>query len=125
MQIYDLAVRIIEGQGLPWPKPAYLKRLASQEKTRVLVLRLLEEKLGVREPGDMELATGDQIIAVVSGWVGFHLTIFDVGTYLMPASKYYWLVITDLKVLYHRQCQYTQANEYHFDGANSIETTNH
>ena len=29
-----------------------------------------------------------------------------------------------LKVLYHRQCQYTQANEYHFDGANSIETTN-
>ena len=30
-----------------------------------------------------------------------------------------------LKVLYHRQCQDTQANEYHFDGANSIETTNH
>ena len=30
-----------------------------------------------------------------------------------------------IKVLYHRQCQYTQANEYHFDGANSIETTNH
>ena len=30
-----------------------------------------------------------------------------------------------LKVLYHRQCQYTQVNEYHFDGANSIETTNH
>ena len=30
-----------------------------------------------------------------------------------------------LKVLYRRQCQYTQANEYHFDGANSIETTNH
>ena len=30
-----------------------------------------------------------------------------------------------LKVLYHRQCQYTQANEYHFDGANSIETTYH
>ena len=30
-----------------------------------------------------------------------------------------------LKVLYHRRCQYTQANEYHFDGANSIETTNH
>ena len=29
------------------------------------------------------------------------------------------------KVLYYRQCQYTQANEYHFDGANSIETTNH
>ena len=32
---------------------------------------------------------------------------------------------TTLKVLYHRQCQYTQANEYQFDGANSIETTNH
>ena len=30
-----------------------------------------------------------------------------------------------LKVLYHRQCQYTHANEYHFDGANSIKTTNH
>ena len=34
-------------------------------------------------------------------------------------------VRANLKVLYHRQCQYTQANEYHFDGANSIETTNH
>ena len=33
--------------------------------------------------------------------------------------------LISLKVLYHRQCQYTQANEYHFDGANSIETTNH
>ncbi len=65
MQIYDLAVRIVEGQGLPWPKPSYLKRMASQEKTRVLMLRLIEEKLGVREPGNMELATGDQIIAVV------------------------------------------------------------
>ena len=65
MQIYDLAVRIVEGQGLPWPKPSYLKRISSQEKTRVLMLRLLEEKLGVREPGEMELATGEQIIAVV------------------------------------------------------------
>ena len=35
------------------------------------------------------------------------------------------MLIARLKVLYHRQCQYTQANEYHFDGANSIETTNH
>ena len=35
------------------------------------------------------------------------------------------IYIYRLKVLYHRQCQYTQANEYHFDGANSIETTNH
>ena len=33
--------------------------------------------------------------------------------------------LSALKVLYHRQCQYTQANEYNFDGANSIETTNH
>ena len=67
LQIQDLVSKIVDGQGLPWPKPAYLKRLASQEKTRVLVLRLLEEKLGVREPGETVMATSDQIIAVVSG----------------------------------------------------------
>ena len=31
-----------------------------------------------------------------------------------------YVFMVGLKVLYHRQCQYTQANEYHFDGANSI-----
>ena len=66
VQIYDLALRIVEGQGLPWPKPAYLRRVANHEKTRILVLRQLEVKLGVREAGEMVMATGDQIIAVVS-----------------------------------------------------------
>ena len=56
----------MEGQGLPWPKPAYLKRLAGQERSRVMVLRILEEKLGIREPGEMVMATSEQIIAVVS-----------------------------------------------------------
>ena len=40
-------------------------------------------------------------------------------------QNFYSMHTLILKVLYHRQCQYTQANEYHFDGANSIETTNH
>ena len=58
--------KVAEGQGLPWPKPAYLKRLAYQERSRVQVLRLLEEKLGTREAGDMVMAKSQQIIAVVS-----------------------------------------------------------
>lgn len=65
LQIQELVVKIMEGQGLPWPKPAYLKRLAYQERSRVMVLRLLEEKLGIREAGEMVMATSDQIIAVV------------------------------------------------------------
>ena len=52
---------------------------------------------------------------------------------LLPARIFCWgggggdriSTLHSLKVLYHRQCQYTQANEYHFDGANSIETINH
>lgn len=62
----ELVKKLLDGQGLPWPKPAYLKHLAGQEKTRVQVLRLLEEKLGIREADEMVLATSDQIIAVVS-----------------------------------------------------------
>lgn len=57
--------KITDGQGLPWPKPAYLKRLAYQERSRVVLLRLLEEKLGIRESGEMVMATSEQIIAVV------------------------------------------------------------
>ena len=61
---------MVDGQGLPWPKPAYLKRLAYQEKSRVQVLRLLEEKLGTREAGSMVMASSEQIIAVVSESLG-------------------------------------------------------
>ena len=33
----------------------------------MLLLRLLEERLGIREPGEMTMADTEQIIAVVSG----------------------------------------------------------
>lgn len=66
LQMQELVMKIMDGQGLPWPKPAYLKRLAYQERSRVCVLRILEEKLGIREPSDTALASSDQIIAVVS-----------------------------------------------------------
>ncbi len=71
---------ITDGQGLPWPKPAYLKRLASQEKTRVIVLRLLEEQLGVRKFGKMVSASSDQIVSVVS-----HIIIMSKGMHCKSA----------------------------------------
>jgi hypothetical protein len=55
---------------MPWPKPAYLKRLVYQERSRVTLLRLMEEKLGIREAGEMVMATSEQIIAVVSVGIG-------------------------------------------------------
>ena len=64
-QIQDLVTKITEGQGLPWPKPAHLKRLASYEKTRVMLLRQLEIKLGVRQPDEFVMATEPQIAHVV------------------------------------------------------------
>lgn len=64
-QIQDLVTKITEGQGLPWPKPAHLKRLASYEKTRVMLLRQLEVKLKVRQPDEFVMATEPQIAHVV------------------------------------------------------------
>ena len=66
-QIQELVTKIIDGQGLPWPKPAHLKRLASYEKTRVMLLRQLEVKLGVRQPDEFVMATEPQIAHVVGG----------------------------------------------------------
>ena len=66
-QIQELVKRVVEGQGLPWPKPAGLKKLASHEKTRVMVLRQLEVELAVRNPDDLRMATSPQIAVVVSG----------------------------------------------------------
>lgn len=65
--------KITEGQGLPWPKPAHLKRLASYEKTRVMLLRHLEVKLRVRQPDAFVMATEPQIahiVSILSGWTG-------------------------------------------------------
>ncbi len=58
--------KISEGQGLPWPKPPALKKLASYEKTRVIVLRMLENKLGLRRSSELALSEEPRITAVVS-----------------------------------------------------------
>ena len=76
LQIHELVTKIADGQGLPWPKPAYLRRLAYQERSRVLVLRQLEERLGTRETGDTVMAKSEQIIAVVSLSLSLWLNFF-------------------------------------------------
>ena len=60
-----MVTKITEGQGLPWPKPAHLKKIASYEKTRVMLLRQLEIKLRVRQPDELVMATEPQIAHVV------------------------------------------------------------
>ena len=64
-QIQEIVTKILDGQGLPWPKPPSLKRLVSHEKTRVLILRLLEIKLGVRRQDEMTMFTNSRIMPVV------------------------------------------------------------
>ena len=64
-QVMEFVGKVVSGQGLPWPKPAALKRLAMYEKTRVLILRHLEEKLGVRTSNDVVMATSAQVTPVV------------------------------------------------------------
>ena len=65
-QLLDVVMKVLDGQGISWPKPPGLKRLASQEKTRVMVLRLLEVKLGLRKPDSFSTTTQPQIQPVVS-----------------------------------------------------------
>ena len=72
-QLLDVVMKILDGQGISWPKPPGLKRLASQEKTRVMVLRLLEVKLGLRKPNSFSTATQPQIQPVVSHYCGHYL----------------------------------------------------
>ena len=47
-QNQELVTKITEGQGLPWPMQAHLKRLAGYEKTRVMLLQHMEVRLKVR-----------------------------------------------------------------------------
>ncbi len=65
-QIVEIVSKVMGGSGIPWPKPASLKRLSAFEKTRVLILRHLEERLGIRTSNDVVLATSTQITPVVS-----------------------------------------------------------
>lgn len=65
-QIYDLVGKLLSGQGLPWLKSAGLKHLASHEKTRVMLLRLLEMKLGVRTPNMFVMSTELYVLPKVS-----------------------------------------------------------
>ena len=65
-QIQELVQKLLDGQGLPLIKPPALRRMASYEKTRVMVLRQLEMQLGIRRPSNLTLATDSQILPVVS-----------------------------------------------------------
>jgi len=65
-QIHDLVGKLLSGQGLPWLKSAGLKHLASHEKTRVMLLRLLEMKLGVRTPNMFVMSTELYVLPKVS-----------------------------------------------------------
>ena len=64
-QIQELVHRLLDGQGLPLIKPPALRRMSGYEKTRVMVLRMLETVLGVRRPGELKMATDSQILPVV------------------------------------------------------------
>lgn len=63
--IQDLVSRVMDGQGIPWPKPPGMKTLAAEEGSRVAVLRMLEVRLGVRKPSDIVMATQERIQHVV------------------------------------------------------------
>lgn len=65
-QIHDLVGKLLSGQGLPWLKSVGLKHLASHEKTRVMLLRLLELKLGVRTPNMFVMSTELYVLPKVS-----------------------------------------------------------
>jgi len=65
-QIHNLVNKLLSGQSLPWSKPIELKRLATHEKTRVMVLRLLEVKLGVRTPDVLVMSSGMYVVPKVS-----------------------------------------------------------
>lgn len=67
--IKELVGRIGNGQGLPWPKPQYFKKIVSEEKSRVALLRLLELRLCIREQTEMLLSVQQEIKPVVSGLV--------------------------------------------------------
>ncbi len=98
-QIVEIVSKVVGGSGISWPKPASLKRLSAYEKTRVLILRHLEERLGVRTSNDVVLATNAQITPVVSAaYVTMYILIKIIVSALSPCE-----VCACLK-LYMRVC---------------------
>ena len=93
----ELVARLLDGQGLPWPKPPYLKQVASQERARVLALRMLETRLGVRRPTDTVMATSTQMRPVVSESVQFEV-VFCVYTYRIVGGIYQNAVFLNLAI---------------------------
>ena len=65
-QIKEIVGRIGAGHGLPWPKPVALKTIASDERSRVALIRLLELRLGVRKQTNLLLSANGEIVPVVS-----------------------------------------------------------
>ena len=58
--------KLLSGQGLPWLKSVGLKYLAGHERTRIMLLRLLELKLGVRTPDMFVMSTELYVLPKVS-----------------------------------------------------------
>ena len=71
----EIVSKVVGGSGISWPKPASLKRLSAFEKTRVFILRHLEERLGIRTSNDVVLSTSSQITPVVSILAVLHFFI--------------------------------------------------
>ena len=64
--IKELVTRISTGQGLPWPKPLVFKKIISEERSRVALLRQLELCLKLREQDEMVQSVREEIRPVVS-----------------------------------------------------------
>jgi hypothetical protein len=64
-QIKELVARIGAGHGLPWPKPLFLKAIATEERSRVALLRLLELRLGIRKQTNLLLSADREVVPVM------------------------------------------------------------
>ncbi|XP_011405011.1 PREDICTED: MAP kinase-activating death domain protein-like [Amphimedon queenslandica] len=64
-QIKDIVCRVGAGQGLPWPKSVALKTIASEERSRVALLRLLELRLGIRQQNNLLLSANGEIVPII------------------------------------------------------------
>lgn len=81
-QIKDIVRRIGAGQGLPWPKSQVLKTIATDERSRVALLRVLEVRVGTREQTETNLSANGEIRPVaVSKMV--YKGVLDLLKYLM------------------------------------------
>ena len=61
--------RIGAGQGLPWPKSQALKTIATDERSRVALLRVLEVRVATREQTETNLSANGEIRPVVCVYV--------------------------------------------------------